>query len=106
MALDSSSLWWSFFLLGLATLLPRSSFIVLGEKVSLPSSIKHALRYAPAASLAAIISPDIFLIHGHFQIGNPKIISAICTAAIALRLRNPWLPFLIGMGVLQTLSHL
>jgi len=40
-------------LIGLATLLPRASFIVLGNRFSLPPTLQRALRYAPAAALAA-----------------------------------------------------
>ena len=50
-------LWLSFILIGLATTLPRASFIVLGNRVSLPSVVQRALRYAPAAALAAIVAP-------------------------------------------------
>ncbi len=105
MAIDSSLLWWVFLLLGLTTVLMRSSFIVLGEKVILPLSLKRALRYAPAAALAAIISPDIFLVQGHLQLVNPKILAAVCVGIVATYSRNPWFPFLIGIGILQGIHH-
>ena len=44
-----ASLWLIFILIGLATTLPRASFIVLGNRVVLPSVLQRALRYAPAA---------------------------------------------------------
>ena len=47
-------LWGLFILLGLVTTLPRASFIVLGERAALPETLHRALRYAPAAALAAI----------------------------------------------------
>ena len=49
-----ASLWLIFIVLGLATTLPRASFIVLGNRFSLPPRLQRALRYAPAAALAAI----------------------------------------------------
>jgi hypothetical protein len=49
-------------LIGLATTLPRASFIVLGNRVVLPSVVQRALRYAPAAALAAIVVPDVLVV--------------------------------------------
>ena len=49
---DDAGLWLIFVLIGLATTLPRASFIVLGERASLPDVVQRALRYAPAAALA------------------------------------------------------
>ena len=51
-----ASLWLIFILIGLATTLPRAGFIVLGSRVALPPVLQRALRYAPAAALAAMLS--------------------------------------------------
>ena len=59
-----ASLWLIFILIGLATTLPRASFIVLGNRVTLPSVLQRALRYAPAAALAALVVPDLVLVAG------------------------------------------
>ena len=95
-----SSLWLTFILIGLAATLPRSSFIVLGSRVKLPSVVHRALRYAPAAALAAIVAPDVFLVGGDLQPFNPKLAAAVVAVVAALYSRNPWLPFIAGMGVL------
>ena len=52
-------LWLAFVLVALATHFPRASFIVAGGRVKLPAGLQRALRYAPAAALAALIVPDI-----------------------------------------------
>ena len=59
-----ASLWLTFLLIGLATLLPRASFIVLGQRASLPDTVQKALRYAPAAALAAVVVPVVVLVNG------------------------------------------
>lgn len=100
------TLWLTFLLIGLATTLPRASFIVLGSRVVLPSVLQRALRYAPAAALAAIVAPDIFLVAGSIQPLNPKLAAAIAATAVALLARNPWLPFIVGMAVLHVLRQL
>lgn len=98
------SLWLTFLLIGLATTLPRASFILLGARVALPPYIQQALRYAPAAALAAIVVPDVVLVTGQLQPFNPKLAAAAAAVAVALAWRNPWLPFIAGMGVLLGLK--
>ncbi|WP_374262731.1 AzlD domain-containing protein [Zoogloea sp.] len=101
---EDGMLWLTFVLIGaLATTLPRASFIVLGERASLPETLLKALRYAPAAALAAIVVPDVVLVAGTVEVFNPKLGAAIA-AVLASRLsKNPWLPFVAGMAVLWLL---
>lgn len=103
---DDLPLWLTFALIGLATTLPRASFIVLGSRAALPPVLQRALRYAPAAALAAIVVPDTVLVAGSVDLINPKLAAGIAAAAAAARWRNPWLPFVAGMGVLYGLRLL
>ena len=100
-----ATIWGIFILIGLATTLPRASFIVLGNRVTLPSVVQRALRYAPAAALAAIVVPDVLLVSGELAPMTPKLAAAGAAIAAALLSRNPWLPFIAGMGVLLGLKH-
>lgn len=101
-----AALWLTFILIGLATTLPRASFIVLGSRVRLPSVVQRALRYAPAAALAAIVAPDVLVVGGDFMPLNPKLAGVVAAVAAALLWRNPWLPFIAGMAVLLGLRTL
>ena len=103
---DEATLWLTFLLIGLATTLPRASFIVLGGRVRLPPVVQRALRYAPAAALAAIVAPDVLVVAGDFTPLNPKLAGIIAAVAAALLWRNPWLPFVAGMAVLLGLRAL
>lgn len=98
-----ASLWLIFLLIALATTLPRASFIVLGSRVALPPALQRALRYAPAAALAAIVVPDIVVVGGAVDPVNPKLAAAAVAVAAAMFLRNPWLPFIGGMATLLAL---
>ncbi|HNJ76082.1 MAG TPA: AzlD domain-containing protein [Azospira sp.] len=100
-----ATIWGVFILIGLATTLPRASFIVLGSRVTLPSVVQRALRYAPAAALAAIVVPDVLLVSGELAPLNPKLAAAGAAIGAALISRNPWLPFIAGMGVLLGLKQ-
>ncbi|MBI5792138.1 MAG: AzlD domain-containing protein [Rhodocyclales bacterium] len=103
---QDATLWFAFVLIGLATTLPRASFIVLGNRVSLPPVVQRALRYAPAAALAAIVAPDVLVVAGNFAPLNPKLAGIIAAVAAAALWRNPWLPFIAGMAVLLGLRAL
>ncbi len=104
--MNDPTLWLIFVLLGLATTLPRASFIVLGNRFSLPPTLQRALRYAPAAALAAIVVPDVLTVGGHIAPLNPKLAAAGAAILVAARWRNPWLPFIAGMAVLLGLKAL
>ena len=104
-AFDDATLWLVFILIGLATTLPRASFIVLGSRVVLPGVLQRALRYAPAAALAAIIAPDVLVVGGAVEPFNPRLAAAMVAVAVVMLSRNPWLPFIAGMGVLFVLRN-
>ena len=104
MSYDDSR-WLFFILIGLATTLPRASFIVLGSRVTLPAVLQRALRYAPAAALAAIVVPDILVTNNDFQPFNPKLVAAVGAFAATVMSRNPLLPFIAGMVVLLGLRY-
>lgn len=93
-------LWITLVLIGSTTLLTRGSFIIPGERARLPAVAHRLLRYAPAAALAALIAPDLLLDQGAFDPVNPKLLAGMVVIAISLYSRNPWLPFILGMGVL------
>ena len=97
-------LWVTFALIALATHIPRGSFIVAGSRARLPATLQRALRYAPAAALSALVLPDVVLDGGELDPFNPKLAAALAVLLMAtLRPRNPWLPFIAGMGVLLLL---
>lgn len=95
-------LWVAFVLLAITTLVTRGSFIIIGDRGRLPAVVQRALRYAPAAALSALIVPDLLLVQGSVEPLNPKLIAGLVVIVVALKRRNPWLPFLFGMAVLWT----
>lgn len=97
--------WLTIVLLTVATILTRSSFFLLGHAVKLPPKIQHALRYAPAAALAAIVAPDLLLANGalHLTWMNPKLIAGIGAAAFFLVTRHLLGTILVGMALYSLL---
>lgn len=96
-------LWLTLLAIGSTTIITRGSFILAGEKGRLPPALQRALRYAPAAALSALVMPDLLLDGAGFDPFNPKLAAGLVVILVALRSRNPWLPFILGMATLLVL---
>jgi branched-subunit amino acid transport protein len=72
--------------LTVVTVVTRSSFLILGDRFSLPERIRHGLRYAPACALAALILPQLVLADQAVNVSllNPRLDAAVI-AIIAMR---------------------
>jgi len=92
--------WLALALVSLATHGPRGSFIVLGQRAKLPRGVQDALRFAPAAALAAVVAPSVFVAGDGVVLFSPRLVATCAAIVVALRWRNPWLPFIAGMSAL------
>jgi branched-subunit amino acid transport protein len=92
--------------LALSTVLTRSSFWMIGHRVTIPPRIQGMLRYAPACALAAIIGPDLLLDAGgkvHLALGNAKLLAGIAALGFYLWRRNMLHTIVVGMLVFTLL---
>lgn len=98
-------MWLIIALLTLATVLTRSSLFLLGGKINLPPRIQHALRYAPAAALAAIVVPDLVIADGAINLTwmNPKLLAGIGAAAFFVYTRHLLGTIVVGMALFTVL---
>lgn len=99
--MNAVDVWITIGLLTVATIVTRSSFFMLGDRVKLPAKVQHALRYAPAAALAAIVAPDL-LVSGetlNLSLMNPKLLAAGAAAAFFVATRH--MLGTIGLGMLM-----
>lgn len=103
--MSATDIWLTIVLLTVATILTRSSFFFLGHAVKLPPKVQHALRYAPAAALAAIVAPDLLLADGvlHLTWANPKLLAGIGAAAFFLVTRHLLGTIVAGMAMYSLL---
>jgi branched-subunit amino acid transport protein len=103
--MSASEIWLTIFLLTVSTLITRSSFFLLGNRVKLPPKLQHALRYAPAAALAAIVAPDLLLSGGALNLSlmNPKLLSAVAATVFFVSTRHMLGTITVGMGLYTVL---
>jgi branched-subunit amino acid transport protein len=97
--------WMAILLLTVATILTRSSFFLLGNALKLPPRVQHALRYAPAAALAAIVAPDLLLSGEviNLSLANPKLLAAFGATGFFLATRHLLGTIVIGMVLFTVL---
>lgn len=105
--MSAPDVWITIILLTFSTVLTRGSFFLLGNAVKLPPKLQHALRYAPAAALAAVAVPDLVTTGGavSLSLANPKLIAGIGASLFFLATRRLLETIVSGMA-LFTLARL
>ena len=103
--MSEANIWIVIGLLMLATIITRGSLFLLGHAVKLPPKLMHALRYAPAAALAAIVAPDLLLQGGALNLSwtNPKLMAGIVAAVFFLGTRHLLGTLVVGMAAFSLL---
>jgi branched-subunit amino acid transport protein len=106
--MDDIWIWVTLGLLTLATLITRSSLLLLGQSVQLPPALEKALRYAPACALAAIVVPDLVFNKGqlHWSLDNYRLLAATAAGIFFIMTRNMLGTIVIGMSVFTLLRVL
>jgi branched-subunit amino acid transport protein len=82
------------------TAVTRAFFLFAGERVNLPERVQRALRYAPAAALAAVVIPDVLWWHNQlsFSWRNYQLLAA--TAGLLWFVWRRSMVETIGIGML------
>jgi branched-subunit amino acid transport protein len=103
--MTTQEIWITIGLMAASTLMTRGSFFLLGNAVRLPPRVRHALRYAPAAALAAIVAPDFFLSGGSVDISlaNPKLWAGVGATVFFMLTRHLLGTIVIGMALFTIL---
>jgi len=104
--MSSTSIWLLFVAIGLGTFLLRFIFIYLFGKIDMPDWLGRALRFVPAAALAALVFPALTHPSGHLDLSlhNFRLLAGLGGAVVAWRTRNVLLTILVGMALLWILQ--
>jgi branched-subunit amino acid transport protein len=100
-------LWSVFILAAVATFGLRYLPINFLENRRLTPWLERALRYVPAATLAGLVFPALFLQNGKLalSISNDRLVAGIVAALIAYFTRNTLLTIILGLMALWVLQR-
>jgi len=91
----------------LCSLVTRCGFMLFGDHIPLPDGVRRALRYAPAAALAAIVTPDLLPWQaGEGPVFDLRLLAGLAGIAVFLYTRSAVLVIVVGMLVLWALRWL
>lgn len=98
--------WLTIFAAGLITFATRLSFILLFERIQIPTWLRRALRFVPVAVLSAIILPELVFQDGALAVTptNPRLLAGIIAILVAWRTKNILLTLISGMASLWILQ--
>lgn len=94
-------------LLAVCSVMTRAGYMVFGDYIPLPDTVRRALRYAPAAALTAIVVPD--LLPWTADAGpafDYRLLAACVGIVVFLRTRSAVLVIVAGMLSLWALRWL
>ncbi len=100
------SVWLTIIVAGIATYLTRASFLLLGDRVTLPATVQRALRYVAPAAFAGIAIPAAL---GSDGIGgsvppDARILAVTLGILVAWRTRSVVACMAVGMVTLWFLQ--
>lgn len=104
--MSAQDVWLAIALLTLATVISRCVVFLIAEHLRLPPRVQHALRYAPAAAMAAIVLPDFLTMpDGGFNPSwhNPKLLAGLGALLFFAATRHMLGMIAVGMGIFTSL---
>jgi branched-subunit amino acid transport protein len=104
--MSTTSTWLLFLAIGLGTFILRFLFIYLFGKIDMPDWLRRALRFVPAAALAALVFPALTHPTGQLNLSmqNFRLLAGLGGAMVAWKTRNVLLTILVGMALLWILE--
>jgi branched-subunit amino acid transport protein len=106
--MNALEIWIAIVGMTLVTLLTRTLVLIFGDRLPLPERLQHALRFAPACALAALIAPELLADQGTLLVSmsNAKLVGGSIAIAVMLATRSMLATMTIGMAAYMTVRHL
>ena len=97
-----AAIWAIIVAMGVGTFALRYSFLGLSGYVEdVPPWLEQALRYVPAAVIAAIVFPALVVVDGSLSVaGNYRLLAGAFAAAVAWRTEDILATIVAGVGAL------
>jgi branched-subunit amino acid transport protein len=92
----------------LVTVATRTVTLAFGDRIPLPERVQHALRFAPACALTALIAPELLTENGAWAItlANAKFVAGGIAIVVMLTSRSLMAMMGVGMAAYLLLRHL
>lgn len=106
---DDLRIWIIIASLTLITVVTRSLFLMAGSTITIPPSVQRALRFAPAATLVALVLPSLVTLNQELTLDsinpvtNPKLAAGIVAGLVFLYTRHMLLMIAVGMMLFSLL---
>lgn len=106
MTFSSATLWAVILAMGIGTFALRFSLLGLSGYVQgLPPRAERALQFVPAAVIAALVFPSLFVVDGTLSIaGNDRLLAGAIAAPVAWRTEDILTTIVVGIGALLVLQ--
>lgn len=99
--MSRAEIWLVILSMASVTVVLRTSFLLLQDRISLPRPLERALRYVPAAVLAAILMPALLRGGGEPLLGigwlDTRVLAGSVAALVAWRTKNILATIVVGM---------
>jgi branched-subunit amino acid transport protein len=81
--------------------------LVFGDRIPLPERVQHALRFAPACALTALIAPELLTDQGAWAVSlaNARLVAGGIAIAVMLATRSMMATMGVGMGAYFVMTH-
>ena len=105
--MSAVEVWVTVVLMTVVTVATRTVMIVFGDRIPLPERVQHALRFAPACALTALIAPELLTEQGAWAISlaNAKLIGGVIAIAVMLATRSMLATMGLGMAAYLAMRH-
>jgi branched-subunit amino acid transport protein len=105
--MSAVEIWVTIVLMTAVTVATRTVMLVFGDRIPLPERVQHALRFAPACALTALIAPELLTEQGAWAISlaNAKLVAGSIAIAVMLATRSMMATMGLGMAAYLALRH-
>ena len=105
--MNAVEIWLAIAGMTVVTIATRTLMLAFGDRIPLPERVQHALRFAPACALAALIAPELLTDQGAVAISfaNAKLVAGTLAIAVMLATRSMVATMTLGMAAYLALRH-
>ena len=105
--MSAVEVWATIVLMTAVTVATRTVMLAFGDRIPLPERVQHALRFAPACALTALIAPELLTEQGAWAISlaNAKLVGGAIAIAVMLATRSMLATMGLGMAAYLALRH-